>query len=1365
MNNLNKFRKSTVAILTALLIISIAAPLFSFAVAATGASISLSVASGPNGTPVTITGTGFAASSALVSVTIDGIANYGWEGTTPSGTTTAAGTFSLSANIGQSPTDTPAGPLVAGYHTISITDSAGNTATALFEITQPTITVTPTGPSGTSVLISGSGFSTMAGVTITSAQWKYTVGTTTTTNTITPAAASSTTSNPAILSSDVVSTTGTYVGTVTLDSSAAVPTGDTTITVKDSQGNEATYTYSVPTASNGGAAIVLSSTSGTQGSVVTVTGSGFGPLSTVTIAGSTGMTIATVLPSTVTTTLAGTFAAVFTIPVATPAKAYTISATDGYNNVGTATYTVTPSTKVELGTYIAGPPVVWTSSGTNTAPATSFTGLAMKLTLAGFPAVSTGSTAVTVSFSSNLGAVTPTAVIAGTGATLTGYSGVNFGISSTSTTGDAEVYLVFGATTLPVGSYTVTVTVGGVAYTMPFYGITNGAYTAVKTYQPLATTTLSAPIGSTISFVYFGAAAAASTATLDSSVSLTTSAAATATTWPNAGAPITVTIPSTTVGQHTLSLSDGTNTMSVVITVTSGTSVALYPSTALPGTKVTIIGSGFKQTAASAVATFNSATMALDKVTTDIDNTGLLVDTFTVPSATAGQYPISIADGVTVPYSTATATLTVSGSPSITLSSTTGNLTGTTLSITGSGFLGSSDLVISWDGVAKTAQNVFATGLVSSTSGKAQSNPSGGISLLTTTALSTWALGTAAVVGTHTITISDGVNTASATFTVRPEITLSTDSGKAGSLISISGDGFTGTSTLAANKITVKFNGTAATWLDSTGTAITPQSSVVATATTGVIPTTTYYIQIPTNTPAGTYTITVSDSTTAANSASATYTVLPTAAVTLSPNSGPTGATITLSGEGFVPGGTITAKFNGVLVTVSGTTTVRSGVTDAGKIAVTSTSLGTTAPTITVPSTVLPGEYTVTVTDTFNTATATYTVVPTAISVSSNAVSPGGQITVSGTGFLAPLTVATLSGPTGDTALTAAPITGATVAANGAWSAIITVPNRAAGTYTLTVGDGTHVATTQLTVVPAVTLTSATNLKGALVTIAGTGFKAGATITASFGGVAVTLSGTTTVGATGTANDGLINTGTAPTFTVPLTAAAGNQTVVVSDGTNTATAYFVVAAPTLQIVGATSGPVGTAVQIIGSGYTASSQIFVQVAGSLVAINPTNTQGASFVAYVTIPSTVSAGDVVITAADTQNNAASVTFTVTSTTGGSALPDTTTMSNTAKTTTTSGTATTSFTAGSTVKAGFTLQTASGSRSVVVAVTFQQGAKVYNMASFQTTMTTTPSAVSFSNLIPAGATGTWTAQLQVFAADGVTALAVQTLTFTVA
>jgi len=137
---------------------------------------------------------------------------------------------------------------------------------------------------------------------------------------------------------------------------------------------------------------------------------------------------------------------------------------------------------------------------------------------------------------------------------------------------------------------------------------------------------------------------------------------------------------------------------------------------------------------------------------------------------------------------------------------------------------------------------------------------------------------------------------------------------------------------------------------------------------------------------------------------------------------------------------------------------------------------------------------------------------------------------------------------------------------------------------------------------------------------------------------------------------------------------------------------------------------------------------------------------------------------VTAIDSSNNVGTAIVTVGAATGSTAMPNQATMSSTAQTTTASGTPATTFTAGSTVKASFVLQSTGGSRDVVVAVTWQQGAKVYNMASFQTTMSTTASTVSFSNLIPVGVTGTWTATMQVFASDGVTPLGVATLTFTV-
>jgi len=298
-------------------------------------------------------------------------------------------------------------------------------------------------------------------------------------------------------------------------------------------------------------------------------------------------------------------------------------------------------------------------------------------------------------------------------------------------------------------------------------------------------------------------------------------------------------------------------------------------------------------------------------------------------------------------------------------------------------------------------------------------------------------------------------------------------------------------------------------------------------------------------------------------------------------------------------------------------------------------------------------------------------------------------------------------------------------------------------------------------VLPKITSTTTGILKGSTITLSGTGFAGLSALTATLGGQSVTLTAGATTIAAGT---------TTATFFVPVTAVTGVNTLVITDAAgNSASMSITIGAPTIAALNPTTGPSGTTVQVTGTGFfvTTGNQIFISFDGTTLTTQPAtvSTSTGSFIAFVNVPAGSTVGAHTITATDSNNNQASASFNVTSTSSGSALPDTTTMAATAKTTTTSGTATTTFTTGSTVKAGFTLQTASGSRAVVVAVTFQQGAKVYNMASFQTTMTTTPSEVSFSNLIPAGATGTWTAQLQVFAADGVTALAVQTLTFTVA
>jgi len=325
------------------------------------------------------------------------------------------------------------------------------------------------------------------------------------------------------------------------------------------------------------------------------------------------------------------------------------------------------------------------------------------------------------------------------------------------------------------------------------------------------------------------------------------------------------------------------------------------------------------------------------------------------------------------------------------------------------------------------------------------------------------------------------------------------------------------------------------------------------------------------------------------------------------------------------------------------------------------------------------------------------------------------------------------------------------------------------GSYTLTVTDTPAgiSATAPISITPGLVMTSAVGVKGDPGALKGFGFAPNSIITVTMNGAALVESTPQTVTTDGS---GAFD-GTAPAktyhFNVPASAIANNTITVTDASGNTATTYLAVTIPTL-IVNPTSAAAGQTVQLIGSGYKTSSDIFVQVGGNVVATTPISVTatGGSFVCYITIPATTAQGATIITATDTSNNQGSADFTVTNgQTSTGITVNTSTMSSTAQTTNGAGQATTTFTQGSTVKTSFSLVSSNGaSGTVICAVTFQQGAKVYNMASAPAAISPTASTVSFSNLIPAGATGTWTATLQVYASDGTTPLGVTTLTFTV-
>ena len=1268
MNNLNKFRKSTVAIITAMLLISIAMPLLVSTVSASTATISLGATTqGPAGTIITITGSGFTPNTAALHVTFGGIIlSPVWTSggsTDPSGTliNTAATKSQITVPNGQAP----------GQYLIVVSDDAGNSASATFTVTKPVVNISPgSGISGSTVYVSATGFFPGAAITSATLGGASVTLSTTTTNFF-----------GAI----------TAVFTVPSVSFTTTPPSSLVLTLADAKGNvgTATYTFGQPS-------IALSQTTALAGNTLTVSGSGFYSGATINVAYES-----TVL-ATVTAQTAGTFSATITVPNNVAQGAITIKAYDTAStatNIASTTLTIQPSITLNVGH-------VGAFSGTASAPKSDALTV-VKVTGYGFA----GTNALTASW------IGPAAV---TNTLTLPNSGSDGSLAATT-----SVAAAFTA----AGTYTLTVTdeAGNSATAQVVVSSSTTAYWVIAP--------ASGPVGTTVRATYFGATTTAGGIITVGGVNAMSSTAATVASYPTASTQDFV-IPNLLPGVYSVA---GTGDYaafgsSTTFTVTSASpSVTLASASGSKSQTIGVTGSGFIP---GAPLSFTIQSVSVGPAAT-VGLTGSFSTYITLPAFPANTYQVVVSDG----KNTGVSTVTIAN-PTVSLSATTIKLTGATGTATriyfnASGFA-SGTFDIKLGGQACTVGTTLMT-----------APDAFGI------AYGSFTVPTNLVAGQQTLVIKDAAqNSYSVKLTVQPSIVLSQTAVPAGNTLTLTGYGFA-----TSSKVSLALNSTYIT-------LYTGLTAGAQTSGTGGISGVTF--TIPAATAGGAYTITVSDSATPTNNTATSAFTVTAPTFTMTPNAGAPGTVVTVTGAGWLPGvttGTIT--FNGQQVT-SGVT-IGNGPFDSGLIAA-----GTT---FTVPP-MATGSYTVTVSDTYESTTATFTVTTATIALSATTGKVGDIINITGSGFN-PNTAMTLNTNAwiyfgGISQPIATGYNTPQVLANGTLACKVTatnaliqgipieVPATTAGVNTVELRFASPAISSSqtFTVQPKATTTTLPVLKGSTLTLAASGFGAiSATnpLTATLNGIAVPL----TVTYTGSG-------GATATFAIPVTYTPGANALVVTDPFgNTATTTVTIGTPSIAGLSVTSGPVGTPVQVTGTGFYAGTQIFVSFDGIALATNPvtiTATSG-SFIAFVNIPAGVTAGVHSITATDSNNNQASANFTVTSGSTGSALPDQTTMTSTAKTTTTSGTATTTFTAGSTVQAGFTLQTTSGSRDVVVAVTFQQGAKVYNMASFQTTMDTTARTVSFSNLIPAGATGTWTAQLQVFAADGVTALGVTTLTFTVA
>ena len=363
---------------------------------------------------------------------------------------------------------------------------------------------------------------------------------------------------------------------------------------------------------------------------------------------------------------------------------------------------------------------------------------------------------------------------------------------------------------------------------------------------------------------------------------------------------------------------------------------------------------------------------------------------------------------------------------------------------------------------------------------------------------------------------------------------------------------------------------------------------------------------------------TVTPTTTTLTGTATTEAPPSTASISLSPDNGPVGKTVKVTGTGFAASSTVTITFSGVTQTTSPSTIT------------TNTTGGFTA-TFKVPKSTA-GPHTVTATDASADSASKTFKVNSSISLSSSSGIVGKTSKVTGTGFAASSTVTiTFDG----IAQTTSPST-ITTDATGSFTATFKIPKSTAGTHTVTATDASgDFASKTFKVISSTSLSPYTGHVGTTETVTGTGFAASSTVTITFGGVTQTTSpATITTDTTGSFS---------ASFTVP-PSTAGYHTITSKDASGNSDDKRFKVTPSISLVPA-SGPAGTPVTVSGKGFAASSTVKITFDGITQTTLPgtitTNTAGSFTATFTAPPSTT--GSHTVKATDASSHSASTTFT--------------------------------------------------------------------------------------------------------------------------
>jgi len=612
-------------------------------------------------------------------------------------------------------------------------------------------------------------------------------------------------------------------------------------------------------------------------------------------------------------------------------------------------------------------------------------------------------------------------------------------------------------------------------------------------------------------------------------------------------------------------------------------SIIISPTSGPWGSSVTVTGSGFANGETGIAVTYDGTPRTTGITASD---QGTWSTTFTVPYSSPGNHSVDAYGDTTTAASVSNRTFIV---PNVSISlSATGGVSGSSMTVTGLGFgYAETGITVTYD----TKPVATATNITADSQG-------------------TWSTTftiPASSAGNHIIDASGSTTTAATvtdmTFTVpSAAISLSTLSGAPGSLIIVTGSGFNASET----GITVTYDGT--TYL-TTGITATSQGTWSTTFT------------VPTSA-SGTHSIGVKRSNTqAASVTDASFIV--SASISISPNTGVSGTSVTVTGSGF------SAAETGITVTYdanSMTTGIKASLQ------------GTWSTTFSVPASA-SGTHIISAygstTQAASVGEATF-IVGASISISQSTGASGTSVTVTGSGFGVAETgiVVTYDGT---------PVTTRTTASSqGTWNATFRVPTSAFGTHSIRAYGYTtkaaNVPDVTFTVGASISISRSTGSSGTSVTVTGSGFGAAET------GITVTYDGTPVTTGTTANSQGTWST----TFSVPASASGSHSIGAYGSTTQAASVgevSFIVGAS--LSISRNTGASGSSVTVTGSGFgAAETGITVTYDGTPVTTGITASSQGTWNATVIVPTSAS-GAHSIRAYGSTTQAASVgeaTFTV-------------------------------------------------------------------------------------------------------------------------